>query len=692
MEGAVKSLPSSIHCSADSLPISLDVVPAESLMDQLGFIKTFRSVASTLDRLLREYASGEISEPIVLAESISLENINPLAEAGGWSALVSMLVLAFPDIQWCFAMIKGESNNNPDNDKTGLLKALNRLHGLQCLDNSTPPCSNLFDGSGIRNAIRGSLNHDPAKLIKMRSHNIAVTIDDERQYSHLSGLVAYRFGYRCFPVDTFKLARELLGESGFLNGVIQLSIEDMNLRFPDNLSTPLSSAEDRLKEFPKLKGVKWLTLLTAAGAKKAKEHIVGRRIEVVGAGNDRDYRTVFKPIGGLNVEEWGFNSLPFTSQSSQRTLGFLNQPNSQSLPRWWAQVNKVLHLPQIVKWALSSGFESGSDGKDAAREPNLDAKGIDAPHSAPGRLVEVANVLLTRATFLCKLSDETKSPLPAIRAAVLAMDAKELLSNKTPTTCVTAIGARHLAEILAECQFAGVILTPRALRLRIQEITKEVVKVFPSAWHKKIDKPLRPFSLNWFYKHARVEWKDFWTGEGRQQDSALAGIVSRLLTTIDGRHQFEAELELLKEDRRLQNRIRWHQNIFKNLDNGELTTRAWYLKLWPFINFLGMRYVNWLLTGIGPLILASVFWLLLLSWPLIKFERPVENSIDFMQNREFEAIQYSVFTFLGIGQPNVIGDRIDHTVWFFTVSSLMLIGLFHLGILISQLYAVVSRR
>lgn len=335
----------------------------------------------------------------------------------------------------------------------------------------------------------------------------------------------------------------------------------------------------------------------------------------------------------------------------------------------------------------------------------------NSTHSAPGRLVEIANVLISRARWLCQLADSTSSPLPAIRAAVLAKDAQELLLNRTPTTSVMAIGLRHEAEMRAECTFSGVVLSERDVRDRIDEIREEVEVVLPPTGPSRVSNQVSRVCAKQLkgglMSHARMGWTEFWTGGCRQRDAALGGIISRLLAALEGRHQLDAESELLKEDRRLQNRVHWFQQTGAHQETLENSKAHFMLKAWAclcklrsFTTFCGMRYLNWCLSGLCPIIWSSTLWMLALGILLASLDQPTDSSESLpaadsaaaSQMGLTQGLQYSIFTFLGIGQPNQIGQGLEHLGWFVVVVFMMIMGLFHVGILISYLYALASRR
>lgn len=703
LDMAVRSLPLAIRGVArEDLPLKLDTGGRAPLANRPShLIETFRTTAAALDRVIQEQGAQEVDELTVIAESLDLSK-NLLEEAGGWDSLVSMLVLAFPDLHWCFATIM------PVEDKAR--KALKRFHGLDSLEEDKAPYSNLFDGSGLRNMIRSGVDTgrgDP-KLVCRSPDGVMIAIDDERQYANFSALVAYRNGYRCFAIDSQALALELLGgESPTLKGQkIHWSVEDCYLKFADFKKNDLPENHEKgLKDFgyrlEALKLLKERQGLTMVSSEKELAEVHRQKEEDRKRNEMRPSRTapwtLPKPVGGLNDRKWRFHVS--TPDHERMESGFHPKPPSSPLT-WNSRLPRWIRCRECVSRAMSGGASYAA----AQAKENLEK----STHSAPGRLVEVANVLIARARWLCQLADSTGSPLPAIRAAVLAKDAQELLLSRTPTTSVMAIELRHEAEMRAESMFAGVVLSEEDVRDRIEEIREEVEKVLPPSPRAKNGSDVgdRHLSLR-IWSHAGRGWTEFWTGGSRQRDAAIGGIVSRLLAALEGRHQLDAESELLKEDRRLQNRVHWFQQIGAHQETLETSrasfrSKAWaYLcKLRGFTTFCGMRYLNWLLNGLCPLILSSVLWMLLLAHPLAWLGQPVDSHspsaatvhASTAQLDSAQGLQYSVFTFLSIGQPEQIGQGPEHLGWFAIVAIMMIMGLFHLGMLISYLYALASRR
>lgn len=91
---------------------------------------------------------------------------------------------------------------------------------------------------------------------------------------------------------------------------------------------------------------------------------------------------------------------------------------------------------------------------------------LTAGHSANGRLLAIAVRLVARSD---KLLAEARATTDAIHAALLALDAEEYLGHRNPTLSLEAISLKHQAEVKAECLFYGV-----AQSLQVKERLKEL--------------------------------------------------------------------------------------------------------------------------------------------------------------------------------------------------------------------------
>lgn len=85
----------------------------------------------------------------------------------------------------------------------------------------------------------------------------------------------------------------------------------------------------------------------------------------------------------------------------------------------------------------------------------LDGKEKDGSgHAAPGVVLELATRLLRRAE---RMKENIINVEGAIHGAVLANTAYELLNYKTSALCIEALYWKHYYEVLAECEFVGVL-------------------------------------------------------------------------------------------------------------------------------------------------------------------------------------------------------------------------------------------
>jgi hypothetical protein len=102
--------------------------------------------------------------------------------------------------------------------------------------------------------------------------------------------------------------------------------------------------------------------------------------------------------------------------------------------------------------------------------PKSDGHDGDTGHSAPGRLLQVAAHMIIRCEAMIRAGVHTVPD--AVRCAVLTTDALELLGDRTPTTAMDALTFKHVAEVTAECQFSGVEYNI-VVQPRLDEIARE---------------------------------------------------------------------------------------------------------------------------------------------------------------------------------------------------------------------------
>jgi len=267
-------------------------------------------------------------------------------------------------------------------------------------------------------------------------------------------------------------------------------------------------------------------------------------------------------------------------------------------------------------------------------------------HSAPGRLLAAAESLLARAGKL--LSASTVSVVDAIHAATLAQDAKELLGGKTPTVALNAVALQHEAEVTAESLFLGV---EHNLDLceRFQEIELEVRAV-----------------AGWFHRTTRR----------RSELNARLTIIERLAKRFAELHQVEEEMACLAEARRLRFdfwvRERWYR---------------W--PMWPVLRYLALALKS-LPAFVG--ILAAWAVLFGLSHYVLANASPRGGA-------ELWDAMASAWKVFFTGEPAAGWAELVpgvasswNTGWTLWLTFEGIISFTSLGMLLSHLYLIVSRR
>lgn len=338
-----------------------------------------------------------------------------------------------------------------------------------------------------------------------------------------------------------------------------------------------------------------------------------------------------------------------TYLETQRGLGKhiiqLNKPHGGIFSLW-----ELAKLNRRLKWmnqetgriyrGVGEGFVWPPAWKDLDRASEEKARTSDGGgHSAPGILLVIAKSLIDRAE---RMVGDVHTIEEAVLGAVLATDALELLGGKTPTLSIAALTLKHQFEVMAELQFAGVEYH-FPVKGRIKEIEKEVQSI-----------------CRWF-------------APAQQKNAALnaeMSVLNVLVCTFREFNQFDEEQICMNRVRHLHNTL-W------------MRTTGWGWALWP-----AMRYFEVLLASFPKFCLALLGWILALSISFAE-AKPVIESSGPSSSKELGTHPYgmALSTFLG---SNSISS--DHPLWLFLTSVAVVAGLAHLGIFISHLYAIISRK
>lgn len=378
-----------------------------------------------------------------------------------------------------------------------------------------------------------------------------------------------------------------------------LSLEDRYLNFPDKdteQNPRLSSQEERDRVFGRLKDIPVRFSVTTGHEKSSPLPSflgkIGVRWHPLSQAEELP-RTLYKPSSGI-FDIWG-------------------KVGPQAPAEWY--VWPPLPLPE--------GISEGGG------------------HSAHGRLLLVAERLIARAQRILR---NANSVADAVHGAVLALDAKEYLGHRTPTTSLEAIALQHQFEVLAECSFYGIEHNVN-VKGRFSDIDRELVPV--SDWfHPSKSKPSR---LN-----------------------AELRIVSELLLIFREHSQFDEEQQTLVKLRVLHRGLWLHRR------------RGWAIPLWP-LRF----YIELLLRSLGWPVAAFAFWITALTLLYVFTGHGGDPS---WFDRYWHGFVDTMISFVGLSPPHDSAALWDSPGALRVCMFAFGLGFLHLGIFITHLYAILARR
>ncbi|OQX18214.1 MAG: hypothetical protein BWK76_08180 [Desulfobulbaceae bacterium A2] len=559
---------------------------------------------------------GEIplNEVVILVDRVKPIALNPLVDGSGWDALLGMLILTFPEIYWVFGVISDTSKNN-----------LSTYHTLSSLL-ARPRRDQLFDATGLRSYIRARSNVvSPDTNLPIR-HRAAAAIDEEANYALFHAYAAYRFGYRADAVRSWALMDYLFGKAPDNEGKphdFDLLFEDVNLNFPDK------PGRVHLSSFAKIQH--------NDGETGRAEHCP-MLIDNPAKENSKYRVIVTSGHSGADADKMRSNRSFIESYKGKGRCGFVLKPVGGMFDLW----NKA---------KLFARLDPKYDPTEAGRyrgqapfffwpPPPTDAEVEAGGHSAPGKLMLIAQHLVRRADAL---RDTANTVDECIRGAILATDALELLCYQTPTLALQALCLKHEFEVKAEVAFLGVGYH-FDLKRRLDEMERDV----KSASHYFHKRRCRAAELD-----------------------TLVSIGNRLMLAFREAGQFDEEQYCLARIRTWHRLLRFRQtrNPIEQLANAI------------------MAYAEFLLAKPSRYIVALCIWyvaLVGLWWVLV----PVENVNSDSSPDEILSAASAAWNAFAVANPgeaksweafalNVIGSTA---------------GLFHLGVFISYLYSVVTRK
>jgi len=345
-----------------------------------------------------------------------LNKLNPLSqEAGSWPIIVSMLILAFPEIHWIFNCSDYSCGDLPSSFFREVHLGLPDIEvALELREEGFLP---LFDPTGLRDLVRREMReptigkNEPQPDVRVRD-KLAAAIDDEEHFAFFSAHTAYRFGYRSHVVTSYRMLQRLFGGPDSPEHVA-LAFEDLSLMFADKPPEKhFFKLKDRDKYLPALLKTEARIIVTAGAEDKGKEQTNEEYVRWLVAdsrceGKRIHMKLIYKPVSGF-FDLW-----------RQSELGE---------DYGWA--------PYIAPSRCAATEEKAPAGH----------------HGVPGRILLIAEQLTRRAETLLRQGTSVED---CIHGSVLAMDALTLMGNRTPTLAIEALALKHELELSAECMFYG---------------------------------------------------------------------------------------------------------------------------------------------------------------------------------------------------------------------------------------------
>jgi hypothetical protein len=336
-----------------------------------------------------------------------------------------------------------------------------------------------------------------------------------------------------------------------------------------------------------------------------------------------------------DTERQAQNKLYIAEQKAKgKNIRLLHKPHAGIFSVW-----EESGLHRQLTWSGDNGFGKIHRGTGWGYVwPPEKRGGVDGSgHSSPGILLQIACSLLERAKSM--LANGLSSVEDAVQGAVLANDALELLGGKTPTTAAEALSLKHQFELHAECQFSGVEYHV-PLDSRLDEIERDATSI------------------------AR------WFNPKNQRDASLniqMQIVNHLVRILRGYNQFDEEQVCMNRVRGLHNTLWMRQRPYRFI-------------LWPLL-----WYLRLLLSSFAVFVTVLGLWVVglsLLYWWANGYSGWEQSLVD------------TISSFFPPGAPiEHIDDKPPPGWEHVSVACVAILsGFIHLGVFISHLYSIASRK
>jgi hypothetical protein len=456
---------------------------------------------------LCELSPESLRESVVLVdEYFDITECKPIGITQNKDNFWGRLILAFPEVEFIF---QNKTLPGSTSIKSWSASFLDK--------NSFAP---IFDFSGVRNRIKINLG-----IALINRNKKARIIEDETSFAYFHGYIAYKTGHKAqlfTSLNHLEQEEKYYKENKDEKSHPALQIQDLSLGFADKSDTDKIKYSDlytRYEKFTFLKNIEEDRDFAITVGKEGSQ--VKKRIPI--KLNDKWYHLVeraskngqsilVKSIEGKknNKEFLFFSKEPIHEKVTPCDICNLKVKKFKDLHKVeliYKPTKGIYHILEILKPCSNSNDQTTSSAETGN-------------HSAEGILAVIAENLLNRAIIILENTNHVET---AIHAAILAVDAKEMLNGLTPTLALQAFILQQKAEATAECLFAGTEYNI-LLGERFKDINKEV-EVISKRFSPKV--------------------------RSKMELNTRLSIVESLSGIYSTNRQFEEELECLKEARKL---------------------------------------------------------------------------------------------------------------------------------------------
>ncbi len=340
------------------------------------------------------------------------------------------------------------------------------------------------------------------------------------------------------------------------------------------------------------------------------------------------------------------NQCNFISKPYAGIYGLIDEI-AERVPELREKGSKVASNKNLSFLRQLSFLKCYSDKKinDNRNEPRL-GNNDNRSHSAPNKILILVDHLLDRTR---EIISNASSCQESVHAALLALEAKELLHGQSMTTALEALSCQHKMEVKAECSFYGVAHGIK-VKARFDEIAKDVDVVVRN------NEPSKKLC---------------------QSYDAQINILSNFRSVFKYHDQFDEEDQCLNMIRRLRQGLHFlqHQNTP-------------FQKFKSFLRSLCLeRYINHLIRSPWNLIFWIFGWILFFSSIYFYINTDHISIIKCFIN----AASQSLLTFFTVGLTSSTILKGSNWLIFVTITEII-IAYFHLGIFVAYIYQKISRR